>query len=135
MNPRASSGLKNGESTEVHKKMYLCDQMNNCMKNNDQIVEVIKKTAHEYLPDAEVFLFGSHARNDASPESDYDILLITKIELSPKEKLPFRTRIRKSLLLMDIRSDILIQSNSEVDKKKKLPGHIVRKILREAILL
>ena len=105
------------------------------MKNNDQIIEVIKKTAHEYLPDAEVLLFGSRARNEASAESDYDILIISKTELSPKEKLPLRTKIRKSLLLIGIRSDILIQSSLEVDKKKKLPGHIVRKILREAILL
>ena len=109
--------------------------MKNCIKNNDQIVEVIKNTAHEYLPDAEVLLFGSHVRNEASSESDYDILLITKTNLSPKEKLPLRTKIRKSLLLIGIRSDILIQSKSEVEKKKKLPGHIVRKILREAILL
>jgi Nucleotidyltransferase domain. len=105
------------------------------MKNNDKIIEVIKKTAHEYLPDAEVLLFGSRARNEASSESDYDILIISKTELSPKEKLPLRTKIRKSLLLIGIRSDILIQSSLEVDKKKKLPGHIVRKILREAILL
>jgi predicted nucleotidyltransferase len=41
------------------------------MKNNNQIVEIIKNTAHEYLPDAEVLLFGSHARNEASTESDY----------------------------------------------------------------
>jgi predicted nucleotidyltransferase len=105
------------------------------MKKNDQIIKVIKKTAHEYLPGAEVLLFGSHARNEASSESDYDILIISKTELSPKEKLPLRTKIRKSLLLIGIRSDILIQSSLEVDKKKKLPGHILRKILREAILL
>jgi predicted nucleotidyltransferase len=105
------------------------------MKNKDQILEVIKNTAHEYLPDAEVLLFGSHVRNEALSESDYDILLITKTNLSPKEKLLLRTKIRKSLLLIGIRSDILIQSKSEVEKKKKLPGHIVRKILREAILL
>ena len=105
------------------------------MINNNQIIEIIKSTAHEYLPDAEVLLFGSHARNEASAESDYDILLITKTKLSLKEKLPFRTKIRKSLLLIGIRSDILIQSKSEIDKKKKLPGHIVRNILKEAILL
>jgi uncharacterized protein len=102
---------------------------------SDEIIQIIKKTSHEYLPDAEVLLFGSHARNDASLESDYDILLITNSELSPKEKLPLRTKIRKSLLSTGIRSDILIQSREEVDKKKKLPGHIVRKILSEAILL
>ena len=105
------------------------------MKNNDQIIEAIKKTAHDFLPDAEVFLFGSHARNEYSSDSDYDILLIINKNLSPKEKLPIRTEIRKSLLLIGIRSDILIQSKLEVDKKKKLPGHILRKILTEAILL
>ena len=105
------------------------------MKTNDEIMGIIKKTAHDYLPDAEVLLFGSHARNNASSESDYDILLITDSEFLPEEKLPIRTKIRKLLLTIGIRSDILIQSKSEVEKKKKLPGHIVRKILREAILL
>jgi len=105
------------------------------MKTNDHIAEVIKKTAHEYLPDAEVLLFGSHARNDASGDSDYDILLVTQTQLSPREKLPLRTKIRKSLLLIGIHSDILIQSNLEIDRKKNLPGHIVRTILKEAILL
>jgi len=105
------------------------------MKTSDEIIGAIKKTAQEYLPDAEILLFGSHARENASIESDYDILLITNVELLPKEKLPIRTNIRKELLLIGIRSDILIQSISEVEKKKKLPGHIVRKILRESILL
>lgn len=105
------------------------------MKNNDQIIEVIKKTALDFLPDAEVLLFGSRAINEGSSDSDYDILLITNENLSPKEKLPIRTEIRKSLLGFGIRSDILIQSKLEVDKKKMLPGHIIRKILKEAILL
>jgi predicted nucleotidyltransferase len=105
------------------------------MESSDKVIEVIKRTAHEYLPDAEVLLFGSHARNNASSESDYDILLITNTELSIKEKLPIRTKIRKSLLQIGIRSDILIQSKLEVAKKKNLPGHIVRKILKEAITL
>ena len=105
------------------------------MITSDEIIELIKKTVHEHLPDAEVLLFGSHARKNATLESDYDILLIINSDLSPKEKLPIRTKIRKSLLTVGIRSDILIQSKLEVEKKKRLPGHIVRKILGEAILL
>jgi uncharacterized protein len=105
------------------------------MKRDKEIIEIIKQTSREYLPDAEVFLFGSRARKNAASDSDYDILLITNVELLPKDKLPIRTKIRKSLLTIGIRSDILIQSKTEVEIKKKLPGHIVRKILREAILL
>lgn len=102
---------------------------------NDQIVEAIKTTVREYLPDAEVLLFGSRARKDENSDSDYDILLITKTVPKPKAKLLLRTRIRKALLLEGIRSDILIQSKSEVELKKNLPGHIVRRILSEAIVL
>ena len=102
---------------------------------NTQILETIKITAHEYLPDAKVMLFGSRARKEERSDSDYDILLIITTTLTPKEKFPLRTKIRKALLELGIRSDILIQSNSEVQKKKNLPGHIVRRILREAILL
>lgn len=105
------------------------------MKKDKEIIEIIKQTSREYLPDAEVFLFGSRARKNASSDSDYDILLITNVELLPKDKLPIRTKIRKSLLTIGIRSDILIQSKTEVEIKKNLTGHIVRKILREAILL
>ncbi len=102
---------------------------------SNQTVNIIKTTAHEYLPDAEVLLFGSRARNEERSDSDYDILLITHQNLSPKEKIPLRTQIRKALLLIGIRSDIVIESKSEVEKKKNLPGHLVRRILREAILL
>jgi len=105
------------------------------METNNKIVDIIKITVHNFLPDAEILLFGSRARNEASSESDYDILLITSLELSPKEKLPIRTHIRKALLKLGIRSDILIQSQLEVARKKNLPGHIVRKILRESIML
>jgi predicted nucleotidyltransferase len=101
----------------------------------NQTVDVIKNTVKKYLPDAEVFLFGSRARKENRTESDFDLLLITNKTLTPKDKLPLRTKIRKALLILGVRSDILIQSKSEVDKKKNLPGHIVRRILSEAIML
>jgi uncharacterized protein len=105
------------------------------MDTNRDILQIIKATACKYLPDAEVLLFGSRARKDSSPDSDYDILVITGMDLNPKQKLPIKTNIRKDLLREGIRSDILIQSKKEVKKKKKLPGHIIKIILNEAILI
>lgn len=105
------------------------------MDTNREILELIKATACKYLPDAEVLLFGSRARREATSESDFDVLVITTLNLSPKQKLPLKTNIRKDLLKEGIRSDILIQSKKEVKKKRKLPGHIIKNILNEAILL
>ena len=105
------------------------------MLHDNQIIDIIKVIAHQYLPDAQVLLFGSRARNESRNDSDYDILLIITDNLSPKEKIPIITKIRKSLLQSEIRSDILIQSQNEVEKNKNLPGHIIRSILKEAIIL
>ena len=105
------------------------------MSTNPEILKIIKDTARKYLPDAEVMLFGSRAREEASKDSDYDVLVITILDVTPKQKLPLKTNIRKDLLKEGIRSDILIQSKKEIKKKRNLPGHIIKSILKEAILL
>ena len=105
------------------------------MEESKEILKTIKITARYYFPEAEVMLFGSRARGKASSESDYDILIITHQTLTPKQKLPFKSKIRKALLKKEIRSDILIQSKKEIQTKKKLPGHIIRNILNEGVSL
>ncbi|MCF8381902.1 MAG: nucleotidyltransferase domain-containing protein [Bacteroidales bacterium] len=100
-----------------------------------EIVELIKTTVNKHLADAEVRLFGSRARSDSDSDSDYDILIITEQLLSPMEKFPIKTSIRKELLKSGIRTDILIQSRKDIAVKRNLPGHIIRRILNEAILL
>lgn len=101
----------------------------------DQIVNIIKSTVKSHLPDAKILLFGSQAGNEVKPDSDYDLLLVTGISLTLKEKMALRTKIRKALLESGIRTDVLIQSESEIEFKKNLPGHIVRRIIKEAITL
>ncbi len=105
------------------------------MEERETILQLIKTTVNYYIPDAEISLFGSRARADADIDSDYDILVITNKMMSPKEKLPLKTSIRKKLLQSGIRTDILIQSKKDIAIKKKLPGHIIRNILKEAIML
>jgi len=101
----------------------------------EQAASIIKNTVHEIFPDAQVMLFGSRARGDFKLDSDYDILVITSKELIPEEKMPYRTSIRKNLLSHKIFSDILIQSRSEISVKRKLTGHIIKKILDDCVEL
>lgn len=105
------------------------------MDKKAEILELIKTSVERHIADAEVRLFGSRARADSDIDSDYDILVITNQLLSPEEKFPLKTSIRKELLKFGIRTDILIQSKKDIAIKKNLPGHIIRRILNEAILL
>ena len=44
---------------------------------NKDVLEHIKDTVRDIMPlDARILLFGSHARGDARPDSDWDILII-----------------------------------------------------------
>ena len=105
------------------------------MNSKDPITNKIKEIARSYFSDAEIMLFGSRASMTSTADSDYDVLIITSQLLQPSEKTPIRTQIRKDLLNVGVRSDILIQSQEEIEKKKRLPGHIIRNIMRDAILL
>lgn len=98
-------------------------------------IAVIKATIKKVLPDAEIMLCGSRARNDARMDSDYDILIKINNQIDVREKYVLRTRIRKELLSQGIRSDIMIQSFDEIEQKIQLPGHIIRNLMKDAIAL
>jgi len=103
--------------------------------SESQILNTIKSVAWQLFPDCKVILFGSRARQDFKKDSDYDILLIIDKTLTPSEKIPFRTQLRKNLLKYRILSEILIQSEKEVEAKSQLTGHIVKTIMREGIAI
>lgn len=48
--------------------------------NHNVIRDKISKAIHEKDPNAEAFLFGSRARGDSSPDSDWDILILVDNE-------------------------------------------------------
>ncbi len=101
------------------------------MKN----LKIIKNIVLEILPGSEVVLFGSRARQTNRNDSDYDLLILIDEEMSPKDKMPLRTRVRMELGKLKIYADILLQSKKEASLKKELPGHIIRHALMEGHLL
>jgi uncharacterized protein len=103
--------------------------------NNQRVIQNIKRTILQVFPDSRIILFGSRARDDYETDSDYDILIIIKDEIGQELKLPYRTQIRKALLEQEIFSDILIQSQKEVEVKKNLTGHIIKTALLEGVTL
>jgi predicted nucleotidyltransferase len=53
----------------------------------------IKETVRELEPEADLVLFGSHARNQATPESDWDILILLDGFADELRKRQIRRRI------------------------------------------
>jgi predicted nucleotidyltransferase len=42
----------------------------------EELLEHVKQTIHALEPDADIILYGSRARGDAHPESDWDFLIL-----------------------------------------------------------
>jgi len=105
------------------------------INNNSESLSVIRETAHRFLPESKVLLFGSRARKDFNQDSDYDFLIITKETLNISKKRILKSMIRKELARFKIPADILIQSEEELNLKKEITGHILKQVLKEGVML
>lgn len=83
-----------------------------------------------------VILFGSHARGDARPDSDVDLLVIEQQPFSRR-----RSRRREAALLwrvlarFPVPKDILVYSQEEAAEWSNSPNHVVAQALREGRVL
>jgi len=79
-----------------------------------------------------IVLFGSHARGEAGPDSDVDLLVVMPVLGSKREK-----GVEIGAALHDIRipKDIVVVTPDEVERKKDVIGTIIRPALREGRVL
>lgn len=101
-----------------------------------EIISTIKDTVHAFLPNARVLLFGSKARGNNKPNSDYDLLVVTEQSLPENEKINWRNKLNK-MLVRTIKApvDVIINSENEIIIKKTFPGHVVQWAIKEGIWL
>ena len=105
------------------------------INNNSDSLSIIKEITRRFLPESKVLLFGSRARKDYNPDSDYDFLVITPKPIEIREKRVLKPIIRKELARFKIPADILIQSEEEVNSKKQITGHILKQVIKEGVVL
>ena len=76
----------------------------------------------------QVLVFGSHARGDATADSDVDLLVVEKepFDLGRSRRHELR-QIRRALSCFPVPKDVLVYSRDEVERWKNSRNHIIRR--------
>ncbi|MCC8115143.1 MAG: nucleotidyltransferase domain-containing protein [Bacteroidales bacterium] len=82
------------------------------MKRPEKL-NIICRVLRRIAPDAEVILFGSEARGDARPDSDFDLLILTSKELNLQEEGELTFPLFELLWEHDIEVNPLVYSKHE----------------------
>ena len=95
------------------------------------IREMVRRIVEGFHPDR-IVLFGSHARGDAGPDSDVDLLVVMPVEGSKREK---QIEIRLALHDIPVPKDIVVITPEELERKRRVPGTVVRPALQDGEVL
>ncbi len=88
------------------------------------------------IPGAEVLLFGSHARGEAGPESDLDLLITANDGwLAQHSRFETLGRLWRKLAHHRIPIDLLLYSRSQVEERRHWLSHVIARAYREGRVL
>ena len=100
--------------------------------NDPILAEVIRRLVDAYHPD-KIYLFGSVARGDATPDSDYDFMVIVP-DNAPAE-LRDCGRAYTALRGLGLAKDILVWKRSQFEGRLELKASLPSTVAREGKLL
>jgi hypothetical protein len=86
--------------------------------SDPRLGEVLRRLVEAYQP-IQVYLFGSHARGEAGPDSDYDLLLVVPDDASPERR---RSRLAYERLWGTSGERVQQQTSSSGPKARSGPG-------------
>ena len=92
------------------------------------LAEVVQRLVEAYRPER-IYLFGSVARGDAGPDSDYDLMVVVPDD-APAEMQDCDLAYR-ALRGLGIAKDVLVWTRGEFEKRLHLKASLPSTILRE----
>lgn len=96
------------------------------------LAEALRRLVEAYRPER-IYLFGSHARGDAGPDSDYDLLVVVPDDAPPERR---RSRLAyQALHGTGVAVDVLVTTRSYFEARRHLKASLPGTVLREGRLL
>ena len=96
------------------------------------LAEVVRRLVEAYRPER-VYLFGSVARGDAGPDSDYDLLVVVPDDSPPERR---RSRLAYEVLRgTGTAADVLVCTRSYFEQRRLLKASLPGTVLREGVAL
>ena len=99
---------------------------------NRKLAEIVSRLVEAYEPER-IYLFGSEARGDAGPDSDFDLLVVVPNEAPPEKR---RSRLAYQRLWgTGVAADVLVWTKESFDSRLHLKASLPATVLREGKLL
>ena len=96
------------------------------------LAEIVHRLVEAFDPE-QIYLFGSHARGDAGPDSDYDVMVIVPQATEPGYRL---VQEAHSLLWgLGVAADILVWTREQFDSRRHVVASLPAAIVRQGQLL
>lgn len=98
-----------------------------------EYAQLVSQKLRDAMQAEQVWLFGSHARGDAGPDSDIDFLAIVRSSNLSR----YRRAVHARRLLRDIRcpKDIVVLTKQEWDRELGVPSSLSSTVKREGFRL
>jgi len=94
--------------------------------------EIVRRLVAAYQPER-IYLFGSKARGDAGPDSDYDLMVVVPDDAPPERK---RSRLAyEALRGTRTAADVLVWDRASFDSRLRLRASLPATIVHEGRLL
>jgi uncharacterized protein len=101
-------------------------------KLNSELEEVVRRLVQAYQPER-IYLFGSHARNDATEDSDYDLLVVVPESAKPEQR---RSRLAYEVLWgTGAAADVLVTTVTQFERRAHLNASLAGTVRREGRLV
>ena len=85
-----------------------------------------------YIDPVKIILFGSRAKGETQPDSDYDLLVIYN---GPKTKRELELGIRKRMRPRFFSIDLFFMTSDELERRKNIANTLAREVNENGVIV